>query len=33
MIDELQLGALINKCNYLKYKLAGVYAADDFPPN
>ena len=33
MIDELQLGALINKCKHLKYKFAGVYAADNFPPN
>ena len=33
MIDELQLGTLINKCKNLKYKLAGVYAADNFPLN
>ena len=33
MIDELQLGTLINKCKHLKYKFAGVYAADNFPPN
>ena len=33
MIDELQLGTLINKCRHLKYKFAGVYAADNFPPN
>ena len=32
MIDELQLGTLINKCKHLKYKFAGVYAADNFPP-
>ena len=32
MIDELQLGTLINKCRHLKYKFAGVYAADNFPP-
>ena len=31
MIDELQLGTLINKCKHLKYKFAGVYAADNFP--
>ena len=28
MIDELQLGTLINKCKHLKYKFAGVYASD-----
>ena len=33
MIDELQVGTLINKCKHLKYKFAGVYAADIFPPN
>ena len=33
MIDELQLGTLINKCKHLKYKFAGVYAADNFPLN
>ena len=33
MTDELQLGTLINKCKHLKYKLAGVYAADNFPLN
>ena len=33
MIDGLQLGTLINKCKHLKYKFAGVYAADNFPPN
>ena len=33
MIDELQLGTLINKCKHLKYKFAGVYAADYFPLN
>ena len=33
MIDELQLGTLINKCKHLKYKFAGVYAADNFSPN
>ena len=32
MIDELQLGSLINKCKHLKYKFAGVYAADNSPP-
>ena len=31
MIDELQLGSLINKCKHLKYKFAGVHAADNFP--
>ena len=33
MVDELQLGTLINKCKHLKYKFAGVYAADNFSPN
>ena len=33
MIDEAQLGSLINKCKHLKYKFAGVYAADNFPLN
>ena len=33
MIDELQLGTLINKCKHLKYKFADVYVADNFPPN
>ena len=33
MIDELQLGTLINKCRLLKYKFAGVYAADNFHLN
>ena len=33
MIDELQLGTLINKCKHLKYKFAGVYAADNLPLN
>lgn len=30
-MDELQLVELINKCKHLKYKFAGVYAADNFP--
>ena len=33
MIDELQLGTLINKCKHMKYKFADVYAADNFPFN
>ena len=33
MIDELQLSTLINKCKHLKYKIPGVYAANNFPPN
>ena len=33
MIDQLQLGSLINKCKHLEYKFAGVYAADNSPPN
>ena len=33
MIDELQLGTLINKCRHLKYKFAGVYAAEKIFPN
>ena len=32
MIDELQLGTLINKCKHLMYKFAGVYAADILLP-
>lgn len=31
MIDELQLATIIKKCKHLKYKFAGVYAADNFP--
>ena len=32
MIDELELGSLNTKCKHLKYKVAGVYAADNSPP-
>ena len=31
MIGELGLWELINKCPHLKFKFAGVYAADNFP--
>ena len=31
MIDEIELWRLINRCIHLKYKFAGVYAADNFP--
>ena len=31
MIDEVELWRLINRCVHLKYKFAGVYAADNFP--
>ena len=31
MIDEVEVWRLINRCVQLKYKLAGVYAADNFP--
>lgn len=30
-MDEHQLFTLINRCNHLKYKFAGVYAANNFP--
>ena len=33
MIDELQLGTLIDRCKHLKYKFAGVFAAENFSPN
>ena len=32
MIDEVELWRLIDICVHLKYKFAGVYAADNFSP-
>ena len=31
MIGEIGLWELINRCQHLKFKFSGVYAADNFP--
>ena len=33
MIDELQLGTLINKCKHLKYKFADTFMQQIIPPH